>query len=309
MERVITCPGCGVLGKLPSDHPAGQISCPQCQTVFAVPAAGVTGPPPISKAAPADEPFAVWVGGPGEQPPAPLAAVGVGGPCPEDAAAHLDWLRGETHQFNQYVATRLTVLDRRRQELASLESRLESEFTTREQELNRLRASLAARAKVLAGREGESTRREAAFAETLAGLESRQAAVAARESQLSTLQLKVAELERREKQLWPVVDALERRKAEAEHLLARLFELDKREVELVREGQALARRETELDELEQNLRRELEQREREIEERSRMLELREKQFRTAATTDQTPPPVPTPSGGTSLFDDPTDFDD
>jgi hypothetical protein len=306
MDRVISCPGCGVFGKLPPDYPAGQISCPQCQTVFDVPAAESAAPPVTSVSAQGDGQFAVWVGSPEEKPS--IQAVGVGGPSEDDAAAHLDWLRRETHQFNQYVATRLTALDRRRQELASLESRLESEFTTREQELNRLRSSLSARIEALAGREGEFARREAAFAETLAGLDSREAAVAARESKLPTLQLKITELERREKQLWPMVEALERRKADAEHLLERLSELDKRQAELEREGQALARRETELDELEQDIRRELEQREREVEERGRMLELREKQARAAAISQQTPPPVPTPSLSAPHFNDPPDTD-
>jgi hypothetical protein len=300
MDRVVSCPGCGVLGKLPSDFPEGQISCPQCRTVFAIPAADAVAP----ASAPADGQFAVWVGGPGEQPPAPLPAVGVGGPSPEDAATHLDWLRRETQQFNQYVATRMAAFDRRRQELAALESRLESEFTTREQELNRVRASLSARTEVLAGREGEVARREATFAETLAGLESRVAAVAAREAKIASLIVKVVELERREKELRPVVEALERRKAEAEHLLSRLGELDRRQVELEREAQALARRGNELDELEQDLRQELEQREREVEERSQMLDLRESQARAAAARDHTPPPVP--AGGTRHYDDPAD---
>jgi hypothetical protein len=304
MDRVISCPGCGVLGKLPPDYPAGQISCPQCQTVFDVPAARASDPPSAEGPALTDERFAVWVGNPGEKPA--VQAIGVGGPSPEDAAAHLDWLRGETRQFNQYVATRLAALDRRRQELAALESRLESEFTTREQELNRVRASLSARTEALTGREGEVARQESTFAETLAGLESREAAVAAREAKIASLLVKVVELERREKELGPVVEALERRKAEAEHLLARLAELDKRQVELEREAQALSRRGNELDELEQDLRQELEQREREVEERSQMLDLRESQARDAAARDHTPPPVP--AGGARHYGGPTDAD-
>ncbi|HET6575794.1 MAG TPA: hypothetical protein VFG68_19490 [Fimbriiglobus sp.] len=293
MERIINCPGCGVSGKLPANHPSGQISCPQCKTVFAIPASGgadtVSTPTQVR---PIDDRFAVWVGNPGEQPLRP--AVGVSGPVPDDAAAHLEWVRAESHQFDQYVATRLAALDRRRQEMAALESRLESEFTTREQELNRQRASLTARTEALAGREEEFARREGEFAQTLAGLTGREKAVAAREAKLTAHKLKVVELERREKQLWPVVEALERRKEEAEHLLARLAELDKRQAQLDREGQALARRVAELDELEQDLRSELEEREREVEERRRLLEMRERQVRAAATVDQTPAPVETP---------------
>jgi hypothetical protein len=119
-----------------------------------------------------------------------------------------------------------------------------------------------------------------------------------------TIQLKVAELERREKQLWPMVEALEHRKEEAELLLARLAQLDKREAELDREGKALARRVTELEDMEQELRRELESRERELDERSRVLELREKQFRSSIPAVQTPPP----SGDTRHFNDPADTD-
>jgi hypothetical protein len=253
---------------------------------------------------PVDERFAVWVGNPGEQPLRPM--IGVSGPVPEDAAAHLEWVRAEAHQFDQYVATRLAALDRRRQELAALESRLEADFTTREQELNRLRASLTARSEALSGREEEFARREAGFAETLAGLEGREAALGVREAKLMKLKLQVIELEHREKQLWPVVEALERRKAEAEHLLARLAELDKRQAQLEREGQALTRRMVELDELEQDLRSELEQREREVEERRRLLELRERQVRAAAVSEQTPAPVATPPVAFRHFLQPAD---
>lgn len=306
MDRVITCPGCGVSGKLPANHPRGQIACPQCHTVFPVPEAGgaagaAPAPVPVQ---PMDERFAVWVGDPGEKPPRPV--LGVGGPGPDDAAAHLEWVRAEAHQFDQYVATRLAALDRRRQEMAALESRLESEFTTREQELNRMRASLVARTEALAGREEEFARKEAAFAETLSGLEGREAALGVREAKLTKLKLKVAELERREKQLWPLVEALERRKDEAEHQLARLAELDKRQEALDRESQALARRVVELDELEQDLRGELEQREREVEERRRQLEQHERQVRAAAVAEQTPPPVTPPPAAFRHFLKPAD---
>ncbi len=292
MERLITCPRCGLRGKLPAANPGDQLACPECRAVFTLPD-GVSGSaaapgPQVAPGPVTEDPFAVWVGEPGEQP---ARVVSPSGPDPQDAAAHLEWLRQETQRFNEYVVRKLALLEKRRQELANMESRAEATYLTREQELNRQQVALDARTEAVRQREQVIAARAAELDRQAESLAAQKGDIVDREAHLAGLERKIADLEKRERQLWPVVEALEGRRADAEAAQAALDRqraaLERRQAQLEREEQALRRRMEELDELEQQLRQELEEQERDLEAQRRVLAQREQVSRPSTTETPT----------------------
>jgi hypothetical protein len=85
----------------------------------------------------------------------------------EDAAARLDWLRGEVGRFNRFVALQLDQIRRSREEMARTDAQVTAAFVTREQEMNREKASLAARAAAVDKREADRAAEHAALRATL----------------------------------------------------------------------------------------------------------------------------------------------
>jgi hypothetical protein len=67
----------------------------------------------------------------------------------ENAYQHVDWLRHEVARFNAHVARQLEVIRKSREDLAGHEAQAAAALVTREMELNRGRAELAARAAAL----------------------------------------------------------------------------------------------------------------------------------------------------------------
>src|SRR5262249_8946403 len=166
--------------------------------------------------------FGVWVG---EPEPGPVRHPGPA--APDDATGHLLWLREETARFNYHVAQHLESARARRQQLADLESQVESKCIAREQEMNRLHATLTARAEAgprrrAEARRREAGRREAEQAEAAAGLAAREAEVRAREEHLAGLRTELADLERRAQELRPAVAELEGRRSQVEEELKSL---------------------------------------------------------------------------------------
>lgn len=198
----ISCPACQNQGELPDDVPAdATLSCRRCKTKFS------PHPQPIAPAASSTDTGAmgVWVGDdtvvdslptltrppaaaaavaepptvrrPELQPvspvaPSPLAAA----ITPENAAAHLGWLREETERFEAHVKNQLAVLRKMRDQIASYESTARSEAVLRDQAAARDRAILDARGRELEAREAELTARLNRQAEELSAELDRQVA-------------------------------------------------------------------------------------------------------------------------------------
>jgi DNA repair exonuclease SbcCD ATPase subunit len=312
MDALISCPSCGLRGKVPTNKPGTRLTCPGCGVSF------VPGKP-ISESGtiPADG-LAIWVDDSGIPPPPAdttaetenqtISKPNLERPLGEDAseatddAAHQAWLREETKRFDEYVARQLAILDRRRQELAASESKFEAAAVDRERELNRQRLIIAARNEAAARREEAAQAWEADLARSGELLAAREARLAAREARLAGAEGRIVALERREAELRPIVESLQAQydqlKEQAATLAAERKALELRQADLDRETEALRRREAELDELEEQLRREIEEQERELEHERRMLAAQRKPL-SSTGSDTT---LPTPR----LANDPTD---
>jgi hypothetical protein len=168
MPALITCPQCGLQGDLPDDRVGTLIGCPQCRAEFTARPAAPTGADGVR------DDLAVWVGkgpSPAVTPPPgrPLPPGLVGGQglppevTPENAPSHLAWVRAEVGRFQAFVADQLDQLRRRAEELARAESEVAAACVLREQELNRERAALDARAAALDLRTDDLTRAEEAL--------------------------------------------------------------------------------------------------------------------------------------------------
>ena len=163
MSPNIYCPGCGHLGRLPADLPERAVlTCHVCRVKF--PAEPLIPPP---EPLPVADGLGVWVGdaitttplppgGVGASElvaPAPAPAVPVVPPppvvTPQNAAAHLEWVRAEVEQFDLFVARQLALFQKMREQLATFESKARAEAVLKQQALDRDRAVLDARAKDL----------------------------------------------------------------------------------------------------------------------------------------------------------------
>jgi hypothetical protein len=214
----ISCPACANQGELPDDVPAGStLTCRACGVQFPVTAAVPPTPPtPAASAASADTSgLGVWVGDAAVGPPvvlkSPPPVV-----TPQNAAAHLEWVRAETERFELYVSRQLAVLAKMRDQIAAFENKSRTEAVQKEQALARDRAMLDARAKDLDVQESKIS---------------------------AALRLQAEELHAE----------LERQVAEERENLA------KRAEALARTERSLERRMFELEELEQGVRKELDE--------------------------------------------------
>ena len=213
MPTLVSCPGCGISGELPDDAPGGVVGCPRCGARFATPERPTTS----ALASEGVDGLAVWVGsgGPDDTPPpnrnltaphavrAPRTVEGAAVEITaENAAAHLDWLRQEVARFNEFVAQQFEQIQRGREETARATARTGAAFVVREQELNRERANLAARADALARRAEELDSRQAELDRRLAAVERMEADLRRRLAEADEVEDSLrAELEDREREV------------------------------------------------------------------------------------------------------------
>jgi hypothetical protein len=153
MPSNISCPGCGHQGRLPNDLPAGAVlTCHSCRVKF--PAEPLVPPPE-----PADpHGLGIWVGDAITTTPLPPAPVVTPPPpvvTPQNAAAHLEWVRAEVEQFDLYVTRQLALFQKMREQLAAFESKTRGDAILKLQALDRDRAILDARAKDLDAQEAK----------------------------------------------------------------------------------------------------------------------------------------------------------
>ncbi len=138
----------------------------------------------------------------------------------------------------------------------------------RGQELDRRQDELLKAIDELATKETELARRENEFAE-------RENAIVGKIKQHAALETEAASLAKLIAELRPAVEHLELRKVEAEairtEILAKQSALDRRLISVGRSELALQKRMAELDEMEQTLREELEEREADLERQRAML--------------------------------------
>lgn len=156
MSVNISCPSCANQGELPDDLPPNTtLTCRACGVRFNSPAPVVT--PPSLAVDPHG--MGVWVGGPVAAAPV-LSTPAVPPPpdiTPENAAAHLEWVRAEVQRFDEYVNRQLTALQKMREQIVAFEGKSRSEAVMREQAAARDRAILDARARELEGRLAEQS--------------------------------------------------------------------------------------------------------------------------------------------------------
>ncbi len=153
MPSYISCPGCGHQGRLPNDLPAGAVlTCHVCRVKF-----------PAEPLVPSPEPadphgLGVWVGDAITTTPLPPpAAVSPPPPVvtPQNAAAHLEWVRAEVEQFDLYVSRQLALFQKMREQMAAFESKTRGDAILKQQALDRDRAVLDARANDLNAQEAK----------------------------------------------------------------------------------------------------------------------------------------------------------
>lgn len=155
MPVKISCPACANQGELPDHLPDGSmLTCRACGVRF--PAGSIT-PPTLPTVTTDTHGLGVWVGDASVAPPVAAAPTTPPPPVitPQNAAAHLDWVRAETDRFAVYVDRQLAVLAKMREQIVAFESKARAEAVQREQALARDRAILDARAADLDAQEGK----------------------------------------------------------------------------------------------------------------------------------------------------------
>lgn len=258
----------------------------------AAPAAVLAGSPGFARvppgfpAGPADPPPAVFAPPSPVRstlsptaPPPPAPVPGVAGLSDADVPTLQGWLRDELQRFNSHVERQLASLQKQREGFTAWQSQVETNLVHREQELNRGRAVLAAKVHEIAGR-------ERAVAEAEHHLEARdrehRAWAAQRAEKDRELDNHTREVDRlrgkadrlrtdiavAQADLDALGTALKARREEAgrsdAQLTNRQRRLEYREAELAKSEAAVQRRLGELEDLEDQLRQEIEGREREL---------------------------------------------
>lgn len=158
MSVNISCPSCANQGELPDDLPLNTtLTCRACGVRF-------NSPVPVAPLLPATDPheMGVWVGGPAAATPMPTVPTAPATPPPPDitpqnAVAHLEWVRAEVQRFDEYVNRQLVALQKMREQIVSFEGKARSEAVMREQAAARDRAILDARARELEGHLAEQS--------------------------------------------------------------------------------------------------------------------------------------------------------
>jgi hypothetical protein len=258
---------------------------------FEVPQAEPAPEPPKVESVPGDN-FAT-------EPPLPPSSSSP--PPVPDAPMPAEWVKAEKDRFDSYVAEGLASLERARRENAEAESRHEAACVTRSIELSRQTTLLAMRGQDIDRREGNlriATDALAVREEELntwqIRLVEREAAMAAQESRVATLEEEAAALGKLIAELRPAVENLELRKSEAESLrtefAAKQSALDRRLIVVGRSELAIQKRLAELDEYEQVLRAELEEREADLERQRATLMEEVRTMRERSVNTPTPMP-------------------
>jgi DNA repair exonuclease SbcCD ATPase subunit len=122
----------------------------------------------------------------------------------ENAAEHFVWVQQEVDRFNRFVVQQLDLIRRSREEIARTDSQVTAAYITRNQELNREKAIVAARASTLKKLEAD---RAEEFARQRERLTQRIAEIDRIEA---TMQRKLAEIEEIEETLRTELEERER---------------------------------------------------------------------------------------------------
>jgi chromosome segregation ATPase len=138
----------------------------------------------------------------------------------DNAAQHADWLRHEVSRFNAHVARQLELIRQSREDVAGLEAKAAANLVTREMDLNREKAELAARLAGLEQRETELAEEREELARRAEKLDNMEAAIQRRLEEVDELEEQLrGELEAREadleRQRRTVEEALRELKARA----------------------------------------------------------------------------------------------
>ena len=310
---------------LPDAKTGEKIACPQCNSVF-IPSQsqlGMTQTPALA------EVLGVWLGPsatstsatatipppaplparppvPARLPAAPVAEASAPGKAVpaglRDQAVRSEWAQGEVARVNQYIGQQFEKLKQARHQLLEMETKSEATIQLREVELNRREAEQSARRAEMDRRVPELaasfealSRREAEAARAAAMLNERENAVRELEARRQRLEKEIADLSRLASDLRPMVERLQVRREEdaaaRAELAARQADLDQRIVEVGRAELTIQTRLDELDQLESELRSELEARERELERERATLAEELRSSRRPSIDAPTPPPA------------------
>ncbi len=287
------------------EAPTGQtVICPHCREFF-VPQ---SLPTPVTRALPslAGAGGGVWVDSSGVLDISGVAVSPQAQFAPEptavlesstvEAPPVSEWARDEVTRITQYVARELEKLRRVRQTLVEMESKAEQAVCNKKAELNRLAGEVTARQAELERREAELAVRETEMARLAAEFSQREDAVFQLETRQRDLAAEVADLSRLAAELGPLVERLQLRRDEAmaarAQLDAKQSSLDRRLIEIGRTELALQVRREELNQLEDDLRAELEEREGQLERQRAALDEQLRTTRRVSVSNPTPPPLP-----------------
>lgn len=215
MALLLTCPKCQLEGRLPDGDINGALACPRCGEKFSAP--GASAPPMPPREDP--DGLSVWVGSDSPLPPnvtpPPMRGLSpdlLPGVIPairppvaiteENAYQHVDWIKHEVTRFNAHVARQLEVIRKSREDLASHEAQAAAALVTREMELNRGRAELAARGAALDQKEAELASEREGLARRAEALDRMEEAIQRRLEEVDELEEVLrGELEAREAEI------------------------------------------------------------------------------------------------------------
>lgn len=236
-------------------------------------------------------------------PPSPPAPAPVPALSPEHAAetrVQAEWLAEERERLDQFTTKHFAMLQRQREELAAFQSQIEANLVTREQELNRQGKLLAAHRELLEQREQKLAQQEANLAAQSEKLATVAAEVAALQEtrervrqdievlcgRLEQSRIETQQVEQAKCTAQSEVDALaelreeHQRKWQVEQAEGkeRLRQMEQRAQVLEKAEHSLRIRSGEIDELEFQIRQELEQHEQRLIRDKQDLEQRRQQL-------------------------------
>ncbi len=290
MSPVITCPACGLQGQRAADAPAEAVQCPRCGTTIAAAAELF----PACAEHPLDAFFAACERPAPSRLPVPLPGLTLSenASTPVDASAARaegEWIAEERERLQAYMAEHFGALRRQREEFSTWRSRVEAALVGREQEVNRQHKLLTSRSETVAEAEALIAAERERQSQALEALEERSQACAAVHENLAAEQARVEQL-RAEAERWQeathrargecqaLEEAVHNRKtlweAEEARQRGRGEDLDRRQKTLDRAEEELRQCVVETEELEAQIRRDLERQRRELTRESRELENR-----------------------------------
>jgi chromosome segregation ATPase/DNA-directed RNA polymerase subunit RPC12/RpoP len=324
MPSTIACPGCGLTGQVPDGFAAPQVNCPRCGSTIptgrqpsgngsapaesappAPPSAAVNPPNSADHRARLVDAFFMQAFNPrpAAPPPGPAPVPLPPRPTlsapPADPGAEQQWLKEERQRLEDYLSKQFGLLQHRREELAAWQSRIEAALVSREQELNRLQKQLTAQEQTL-------KQREASVAALSSELQELEAKAAPLRQEVATLQARAdsnraqaAQLAQAAETARADIQKLQELKAEHESRQQlwqqRTQQLEGRQLALEKAEQTHQQRLAEWQELESQVRGELEQREQDLARERRILDEQAEQLRAnqgAAVREESSAPPP-----------------